>query len=146
MTEIIPPRCPGPKRQRWRWAGWSPSLSTAFLRLFAMRVRIHIEQDCASIPDQAVGPACNHASPNNPREWIHPHPIEKARERQTHDDEQGDYRVGHDVDHSSTHVVVTARRSVGVFMLFEDDGIILLADPHMRRKTVRFGYLVDRFR
>ena len=68
-----------------------------------------------------------------------------AGEQQAHDHEHGDCRVGHDVDHGGAHVVVAGRRSVRVLMLFEDDGIILLADPHMRRKSVRFGNLVDRF-
>ena len=95
--------------------------------------------------EQAVRPACDDASADNAREWIHPQPTKGAGEQQAHDHQHGHSRIGRDVDHGGAHVVVAIRRSVRVLVLFEDDGIILLADPHMRRERVRLGNFFNRF-
>ncbi len=48
------------------------------------------------------------------------------------------------MDHGGTHVVIAGRRSLCMFVFFENDGIILFADPHHRRECVRFRNFVAR--
>src|SRR6202158_3353491 len=108
-------------------------------------VGIHIEQNRAGVPDQAIGPTGDDASPDDASERIHPKPAKGASEQQTDDHKQRYGGVGDNMDHGGTHVVVAGGRSVRVFVLFENDGIILLSDPHRRSEGMWFRNLVTRF-
>src|ERR1700687_3487969 len=92
-------------------------------------VGIHIEQNSAGVADQAVGPAGDDASPDDAGQRVHPEPAKGASEQQA-DDEKNRYGSGgQDMDNGSTHVVVAGARSVRLFVLFENDGVTLFADP-----------------
>src|SRR5580692_7220589 len=49
------------------------------------------------------------------------------------------------MDYRGTHIVVAGGGSVRVLVFFENDRIILLANPHRRGEGMRFRNLVDRF-
>ncbi len=108
-------------------------------------VGIHVEQDGAGVPDQAIGPAGDDASPDDAGERVHPKPAKGAGEQQADDHKHRHGGVGDHMDDGGAHVVVAGGRSMRVLVLFEHDGIVLLADPHRRREGMRFRNLVMRF-
>ena len=67
--------------------------------------------------------------------------VNRDGEQQADDHENGHGRIRHDVNYGGAHVVVATGRSVRMLVLFKDDGISLLADPHLHRKGVRLRNL-----
>src|ERR1700738_3981725 len=107
-------------------------------------VGIHVEQDRAGVPDQAVRPTGNDASTDDASKRVHPKPPEGTGKKKANNDEKRYGGIRNHVDPGGTHVVVASRRSVRMFVFFENDGIILCADPHCRREGVRFRNLIAR--
>jgi hypothetical protein len=84
-------------------------------------IRIHVQQNGAGGPYQAVGPARNHDGSRDAGEWIRPQPAKTSGEQQPGNDENGHHRVRRHVDDRCMHVVIAmgTRRAL---MLFVEGG------------------------
>src|SRR5262249_32286424 len=100
-------------------------------------VWIHIE-DGSRVPDQAIGPTRDDTGPDDAYRRVYPEPSEGAGEQQA-DNYQYRYRgVGDHMNHRRLHVIVPKCSAVRVIVLFEEDRIIVFADPDIGCELMRF--------
>jgi hypothetical protein len=111
-------------------------------------IGVHVQQDSASVPDEAVRPARDDARAYDARKRVHPQPAEGTRQEQADDDQHRHCRVRHHVDDRGSHVVVAVRGAVGVVivvMFVERNRVIVAIDGHADKERVGFRYLVLAF-
>ena len=75
-------------------------------------IRYGIEQNRATVPDQAERPACNHAGANQAHDRIDPGPIEAPRQSKTDDGGDRCRRVGNNVHVRRTQIAVAMMMAV----------------------------------
>ena len=110
-----------------------------------LRIRNHVEQDGAGVPDQPVQPARDHKGPHDAGQRIHPEPPEYPRENEPDDQEDRDGGVGGGVNDGGSHIVVPMRAGMAVVVLLEHDAMIVTGrQPNQRGKRVRLGNFVNR--
>ena len=95
------------------------------------------------VADQGIGPAGDHEGADDSCQRVHPEPTERERQRQSYNDENGNRRVGDDVNDRGPHVVIARRRAVCLFVLYKIDGVTLAAHLEIRREGVRFWDFLD---